>query len=101
MAVWNLLKENTGISAANLPLPTMYSPVGSTSQPCGDFGQGIKYTISGNSATSNTVTSFLMVEVAVWVSSLYLLCAYFTFCFLPFPAFMYSSAFFQFTAIIK
>ena len=41
MALIILSKLNTGINAANLPLPTIYSPVGSTSQPCGDLGQGI------------------------------------------------------------
>ncbi|MFT4023233.1 MAG: hypothetical protein QM664_05550 [Flavihumibacter sp.] len=40
MAFCNLSKLKTGISAASFPLP-MYSPVGSTSQPCGDLGQGI------------------------------------------------------------
>ena len=30
-------KPKTGITAANLPLPTIYSPVGLTSQPCGDL----------------------------------------------------------------
>ncbi|MNR22297.1 hypothetical protein D3C85_1392440 [compost metagenome] len=50
---------------------------------------------------SNTVTSSLMVEVAVCVSSLNLLWAYLTFCFVPLPAFTYSAAFFQFNAIIK
>ena len=32
----------TGINAASLPLPIKYSPEGSTSQPCGDFGHGTK-----------------------------------------------------------
>ena len=42
MAFCNFVKEKTGTKAANFPLPTIYSPVGSTSQPCGDFGQGIR-----------------------------------------------------------
>ena len=36
-----LSKLNTGIIAASFPLPTINSPVGSTSHPCGDLGHGI------------------------------------------------------------
>src|SRR4029079_5690269 len=38
MACCILVNENTGITAANFPLPTMYSPEGSVSQPRGDLG---------------------------------------------------------------
>src|SRR3954465_5085247 len=101
MACCSFVNENTGIKAASFPLPTMYSPVGSTSQPCGDLGQGIMYTAPGTSFISMVVTEVSIVEVLGWAVSLYMLCAYFTLSFLPLPWFTYSSSFFQFTAIIK
>src|SRR5687768_9081285 len=87
--------------AANLPEATIYSPVGSTSVPCGDLGQGITYSISGQSAGSSMTISVFIVDVEVCVFSSYTLCAYFTACFFALPAFIYSSAFFQFTANTK
>ena len=40
IAFASFVNECTGITVASLPPATMYSPVGSTSTPCGDFGVG-------------------------------------------------------------
>src|SRR5690606_29572793 len=66
-----------------------------------DFGVGSKYTKPGNSDASKINTSSFIVEVAVCVLLSNLLCAYLVGIFLPFPALIYSSAFFQLTAAIK
>ena len=44
IAAFIFVNECTGMTVASLPPPTMYSPVGSTSTPCGDLGVGRKYT---------------------------------------------------------
>ena len=41
MALSIFENECTGITVASLPPATMYSPLGSMSTPCGDFGVGM------------------------------------------------------------
>src|SRR6185437_10879766 len=50
------VNECTAITADSLPLPTMYSPLGSTSTPCGDLGVGRKYMRPSQRDGSSTMT---------------------------------------------
>src|SRR5262245_54577132 len=56
IALASLVNECTGMTVASLPPATMYSPVGSTSTPCGDLGVGRKYTTPSQSRGSSTFT---------------------------------------------
>ncbi len=64
-----LENEWIGSTVASLPPATMYSPVGSTSTPCGDLGVGRKYTSPGQPDGSSTVTSRRSSCEAAWVAS--------------------------------